>query len=200
MPNTFCFFLVLSNPTLLWASIISYGWYTGHYSLISSSSWVQSLFSQLAYFLLNYWSDLGSLLTNYHYMGNWSGRQLRLPLYGRSGPWHTTILHLTVFAFFSRYMTCLKSIQLYTLNQMKKFWLGLSIPEPNLVIGHPYLYDIIFLSQMKFQLRLIIKVDSNKDQSPPIMQNIYNKEKEKRKRKRKSNKCYWYWKVPTNED
>ena len=97
-----------------------------------------------------------------------------------------------VFAFFSRHMTCLKSIQLYTLNQMKKFWLGLSIPEPNLAIGHPYLYDIIFLSQMKFQLRLIIKVDSNKDQSPPIMQNIYNKEKEKRKRKRKSNKCYWY--------
>ena len=89
-------------------------------------------------------------------------------------------------------MTCLKSIQLYTLNQMKKFWLGLRIPEPNLVIGHPYLYDIIFLSPTKFRVRLIIKVDFNEDQSLPIMQNIYNKEKEKRKRKRKrkSNKCY----------
>ena len=106
-----------------------------------------------------------------------------------------------VFAFFSRYMTCLKSIQLYTLNQMKKFWLGLSIPEPNLVIGHPYLYDIIFLSQTKFRVRLIIKVDSNEeDQSLPIMPNIYNKEKEKRKQKRKSNTCYWYYKVPFNED
>ena len=70
------------------------------------------------------------------------------------------------------------------------------IPEPNLVIGHPYLYDIIFLSQTKFQVRLIIKVDSNEDQSLPIMPNIYNKEKEKRKRKRKSNTCYWYYKVP----
>ena len=105
-----------------------------------------------------------------------------------------------VFAFFSRHMTCLKSIQLYTLNQMKKFWLGLSIPEPNLAIGHPYLYDIIFLSQTKFRVRLIIKVDSNEDQSLPIIPNIYNKEKEKRKRKRKSNTCYWYYRVPTNED
>ena len=61
----------------------------------------------------------------------------------------------------------------------KMFWLGLSIPEPNQVIGHSYLYDIIFLSQMKFRVRLIIKVDSNEDQSLLIMPNIYNKEKRK---------------------
>ena len=82
----------------------------------------------------------------------------------------------------------------------KMFWLGLSIPKPDLVIGYPYLYDIIFLSQTKFRVRLIIKVDSNEDQSLLIMTNIYNKEKEKRKRKRKSNTCYGYFKVAPNED
>ena len=82
----------------------------------------------------------------------------------------------------------------------KMFWLGWSIPEPNQVIGHPYLYDIIFLSQTKFRVRLIIKVDSNEDQSLLIMTNIYNEEKEKRKRKRKSNTRYGYFKVVSNED
>ena len=82
----------------------------------------------------------------------------------------------------------------------KMFSLGLSIPKPDLVIGHPYLYDIIFLFQTKFRVRLIIKVDSNEDQSLLIMTNIYNKEKEKRKRKRKSNTRYGYFKVASNED
>ena len=80
----------------------------------------------------------------------------------------------------------------------KMFWLGWSIPEPNQVIGHPYLYDIIFLSQTKFRVRLIIKVDSNEDQSLLIMPNTYNKEK--RKRKRKSITRYVYFKVASNED
>ena len=81
---------------------------------------------------------------------------------------------------------------------MKKFWLGLSIPEPNLVIGHPYLYDIIFLSQTKFRVRLIIKVDSNEDQSLLIMPNIYNKEKEKEKEKVMHAIGIWYDKVASN--
>ena len=51
---------------------------------------------------------------------------------------------------------------------------------------------------MKFRVRLIIKVDSNEDQSLLIMPNIYNKEK--RKRKRKSNTRYGYFKVASNED
>ena len=49
---------------------------------------------------------------------------------------------------------------------------------------------------MKFRVRLIIKVDSNEDQSLLIMPNIYNKEK----RKRKSNTRYGYFKVASNED
>ena len=112
--NTFWFFLVLSNPTLLWVAI-SYGWCTSHWSLqaVVFNRCSVNLHIKFAYFLLNYCSDSGILLTKYYYMksslfSNWSSWQLKWKAIETSIIWkagsmtYNYYAHDKDFTFFSK--------------------------------------------------------------------------------------------------